>query len=113
MAIMVGGLMMSNPSWRLKLRRAYEHLDELNEMLKILGQSRPYLVEESVKRDRRGPEWTYRLFSLPEPDAYLPVILGDFMFDVRSALDHIAVANVPTRRKDRASYPIFTVDPEQ
>jgi len=82
-------------------------------MLEPFGKSKDYIVRESVKKDRRGQEWTYRLFSDLEPDPYLAVVLGDFLFNVRSALDHIAVALVLNRRKDKASFPIFLIDPEQ
>jgi len=48
-----------------------------------------------------------------QPNPYFAVPLGDFLFDARSALDHIAVAAVPNRRKPHASFPIFIIDPEQ
>lgn len=82
-------------------------------MLKPYWESHEYVVRESVKKNRKGRVWTYRLFSEVEPDPYLAVVLGDLLYDVRSALDHIAVASVPTRRKYKASFPIFTVDPEK
>ena len=45
-----------------------------------------------------------QLTAQPTPGA--AVIAGDALFDLRSALDHIAVALVPSRRRSKASFPI-------
>jgi hypothetical protein len=81
-------------------------------MLTPYGETRSFIVREEMKQGRRGRRWSYRLFSELEPDPYLAVVLGDLLYDVRSALDHVAVALVPSRRKYRTSFPILTIDPQ-
>lgn len=106
--------MTDKPSWRLKLSRAEKHLGELNGLLAPLRESHDYVVRESVEEDHAGKRiWVYRAFSDLEIEETVPVVLGDLLFNVRSALDHMAVAAVPNRRKAKASFPIFTIDPEQ
>jgi hypothetical protein len=45
------------------------------------------------------------------PDPMLAVIMGDVLFNFRSALDHLAVALAPRKRRYAASFPIELVDP--
>jgi hypothetical protein len=99
-------------SWHLKLSRAQEHLDELERILKPLRHSHDYDVRETIKKTGRGTLRTCRLFSTLEVPPTAAVVLGDLLYNVRSALDHVAVSRVPRRRKFTASFPIFTVDPE-
>jgi hypothetical protein len=69
-------------------------------------------VLETAKPKREHTEWTYRLSLDPvEPDEKFPIVLGDFLFNVRSALDHLVIAIAPSNRKSKASFPIFTKDP--
>jgi hypothetical protein len=46
-----------------------------------------------------------------EPDPMIPVIIGECLYDLRSALDHLAVAMAPRRRKANAAFPVETTDP--
>ncbi len=67
---------------------------------------------ETAKPKREHTEWSYRLSLDPvEPDETFPIVLGDFLFNVRSALDHLVIAIAPSKRKSKASFPIFTKDP--
>ncbi len=97
-------------SWWLKLERAEKHADEFKTAL------RPYLDSQPYKAVKCGPEtpgcqqhadcWRYCLRITQQPDPALSIIAGDFLHNVRSALDHLAVAMVPARRRSKASFPI-------
>lgn len=41
----------------------------------------------------------------------MAVVVGDFVHNLRSALDHVAVACVPRKRRHNASFPICIKDP--
>jgi hypothetical protein len=100
------------PSHRLKLYRSDEHLKELKDILEPLRGRREYPVTESMQPQRKGPLWVYQLdlssITLPE---MFPIIFGDYLFNVRSALDHLVVALAPRKRKSKASFPICITDP--
>jgi len=96
-------------SWRLKLNRAQVHLDELSDLLLPYGEAHEYRITETV--EQKGI-LSYRAWSRVIPDPLLAVILGDVLFNVRSALDHLAVALVPKKREYSASFPILTIDPD-
>lgn len=95
----------------MKLKRAQHHLRDINAHVRALvgpnQQSGRVRVERT--KNKRTPFVYYLDLDIPE-DEMLPVLIGDYLFNLRSALDHIAVANVPSRRKSKASFPIFTAD---
>lgn len=98
-------------SWWLKLARAKEHLDEIQQLIQPLLERRVSPVSKGWETYQQQPAFHYRVsFANPEPDERLPVIAGDFMHNVRSALDHIAVAFAPRDRQRKAAFPIFTRD---
>lgn len=90
--------------------RAEKHLEELNDLLAPYNVVRDYEVRETVEHQPNKRVWVYRIFGM-ESQPVFSIILGDFLFNVRSALDHVAVALVPNKRKDSASFPICTIDP--
>jgi hypothetical protein len=55
--------------------------------------------------------WLYRLEMTEEPDPMIPVIMGECLYDLRSALDHLAVAMAPRKRKANAAFPVEATDP--
>ena len=103
---------MDDYSWRLKIGRAREHLAELDVLLRPFWDRRDYLVTESENKHHKQRQWIYHLSCPAVVDPKISLVLGDALFNLRSALDHIAVALVPRRRKFSASYPICLKDPE-
>jgi hypothetical protein len=103
---------VATPSRRLKLYRADEHLKDIEAILKPLRKRRQYPMVESVQRQRKRTIWEYRLdldgTQLPE---MLPILVGDYLFNVRSALDHLIVAIAPRKHRHKVSFPIHTRDP--
>ena len=41
----------------------------------------------------------------------IPVIIGECLYDLRSALDHLAVAMAPKNRRSSAAFPVEGTDP--
>jgi len=104
-----------SPSWELKLARAEQHFAELQAEIARWSSTNPYTVTRVEQIGRRRTPWYVSLLSIDPPptDWVAPMILGDVLFNLRSALDHIASALDP---KHRATFPITPHDisgPEQ
>jgi hypothetical protein len=91
---------------RLKLERAEHVIDELNEAVVGYLAEQPY--EVIGKFDRESSEYVLR-GRVTKSTAYLSVIAGDVVHDLRSALDHLAwqlaLLNTATPY-DRTQFPI-------
>jgi hypothetical protein len=104
-------------SWRLKADRAEKHLSELRLRIGEYVQKRPYeavRIERARNCGEKHPGYdcggSWRLQITEQPDPNLAVIAGDVIHNLRSALDHLAVALVPSSRRSHASFPIETKD---
>src|SRR5688500_17747586 len=96
----------SRESWRLKLVRARDHLNEIEALIATYGQTQAHAAVR-VKPAKRQPNlWVYNLKITVPPDPMLAVVIGDVVHNARSALDHIAVALVPNKHRSAASFPI-------
>jgi hypothetical protein len=97
-------------SWRLKVQRAEYHFEDLKRDLHpCVNEARYKLVAADARpkcHEHGGICWDYMLRMETQPDSSLAVIAGDILFNLRSALDHIAVALVPSQRRSKASFPI-------
>jgi len=72
----------------LKIKRAYEHISAFGEQLRAFLEGRPYKV--GAKRDPETRKLIYYVESAePVPDC-LPLIAGDAIQNLLSALDHLA-----------------------
>jgi hypothetical protein len=100
-------------SWLLKFNRAEEHLAELNRLIgPSAGIRQPHPVTERFETYDGVRQWVYRLdMGTSLDDERLAIVVGDFLFNVRSGLDHRAVSLVPADQKHNASFPIFNKDP--
>ena len=96
-------------SWESKLERAKHHLSDFEALIAPYEGRRAYPVREG--RELNDDEWEYvSRIDIPEPaDPLLPIIAGDIMSNLRSALDHLAVA-LSSEPHDRTAFPIFTDD---
>jgi hypothetical protein len=77
-----------HPSWWRKLARAEYHFQELTRLVRRYEDEHHY---RAVLVDGL-PERRFVLEITEQPDADIAVVLGDCLFNIRSALDHIAVA---------------------
>jgi hypothetical protein len=103
---------VGTPSHRLKLDRADEHLADINALTEPLRERCEYPVMETMKPERKGPRWESRLdLRHVQPPERLPILIGDYLFNVRSALDHLIVAIAPRKYRHKVSFPILKTDP--
>jgi hypothetical protein len=105
--------MASPRSWELKVERAEDHLDEVKAKMAAYAARNPFRATRV--RQPRGQRhiWLYRLEMTEKPDPMIPVIIGECLYDLRSALDHLAVAMAPRNRKASAAFPVEWTDPWQ
>jgi hypothetical protein len=96
------------PSWRLKIARAEQHLVELRDLVERY-QNGHYYRAVCPNPPRQPTHWRFVLEITQEPDPQLAIVLGDLLFNVRSALDHVAVACAPPARKRQAGFPLYEV----
>jgi hypothetical protein len=96
-------------SWWLKLDRAEKHLCELEDLVLPCLQRDVYPTVKRWETYNHQRTYVYRL-DLPELPNGISIVIGDVMFNVRSALDHLAVAFATDNRKLKAQWPIFTCD---
>ena len=96
-------------SWWLKFKRAQQHLVDLRRMARLYAASNPYKVVRVRKSKRQDKTWQYRLVMDP-PDPMFAMVIGDFVHNLRSALDHVVVACVPPRYRKSASWPVLHED---
>jgi len=62
---------------------------------------------------RKHPtHWRFVLEITEPPDPQIGIVFGDFLFNVRSALDHVAVACAPRARKRSAGFPLYEQQPQ-
>jgi len=95
-------------SWKVKLDRAEEHLQQLQAEIAAYESRNPYQIVGGVQVKGQKRIWLYRLQITEQPDGdRLAAITGDVTHNLRSALDHIAVA-IGSRD---GFFPIFTADP--
>lgn len=97
---------MADPSWRLKLTRAEQHLSDLHAAVDAHVSGHFYRAVCPTPPQRDPTHWRFVL-EMDPPDPWIGILLGDYLFDVRSALDHLAVAIAPRNRKGDAAFPIF------
>lgn len=96
-------------TWWAKLERADRHVAEFEAEFKRLQHERiPYLVTAQPYEFRTGTMLEARA---EPPEVYrddVAAVVGDIVFNARSALDHLCVA---LSGNDRSQYPIFETDP--
>ena len=94
-----------------KIIRAEEHLAAIRAEVALFSESDPYeLVGEF---DAEGAEYRARLLLCEAPSIRLQLLIGDFAYNLRSALDHLAwwlvTRNGGTPQRNTA-FPIKTTD---
>ncbi len=93
----------------LRLARAEKHLKELEALIGKYVDSKPYTVAERFEPKRR--EYVYRLERIKEPDDEIAVVIGDVLHSLRSILNYCMAGIVPSSRRSKTQFPIFTEDP--
>lgn len=96
-------------SWWLKFKRAQRHMVEIRHVARLYAKRHPYEISRIREPKGKDNVWRYRLTFEP-PDPMLVVMLGDFIHNLRSALDHVAVACAPRKYRTSASFPLAAKD---
>jgi len=107
---------MSNPhhplaSVEAKVARAKEHLDAFNSEVQSFLETTTYGFITKVYEADSYIQLTYNV-SPDAPPVRLSVLAGDFLFNLRSALDHLVCAlvriNKPTHSCSGRAFPIYS-----
>jgi hypothetical protein len=98
------------PGYRLKLRRAVEHLDAIS--IEALTFAHNHLASPVPFEANPEDQWTvFRRGTIQPPDPRWGTILGDFIHNTRSALDNVVCAmilrNDPNLSLEHAAFPAY------
>lgn len=95
---------MTDPvSWWLKFDRAQNHREEAEAMVAAATYEQEIRIE---KTESDIGKWLYTVHHDASIDRSFPAVVGDFLFNLRSALDHIAAAN-RLRPTLKSPFPLF------
>jgi hypothetical protein len=101
---------VDEPGYRLKLRRAKEHLDTIDMEVRAFIENNldPAIPFDTEPEDK----WTiFRRGTVVPPDPRWGAILGDFVHNTRSALDNLVCAmilrNDPDHGLEHAAFPAY------
>lgn len=96
------------PSYLLKMQRAEKHLAEAEGIIADYVESHPYEVGVGVADEHGRSIRTLRFTKQPSDD--LAIVIGDFVHNVRSGLNHLAAACTPRENWKKVQFPIFSSD---
>jgi hypothetical protein len=91
------------PSFILKGERAEKHLRDLKAEIAKWSDTHPY----EVRATHYGKRDVYHLRFTAAPPPEIGMIAADFVYNIRSGLDHLQGALVPSRRRDKVYFPIY------
>ena len=92
----------------LRMRRASRHLDEIDDLVKDFVDAGPFQVSET--RDPATGGYIYRVELTGTPSEDIPVVVGDFLHNLRSALNYLMIGMLPPSL-NRLQYPLYENDP--
>ncbi len=76
-------------SYRLKLKRALEHLHALDHVVKLWAETDPCSISYESEVATRKQTLTQRVLRQPS-DPLLPLLIGDTVHNMRQGIDHLA-----------------------
>jgi hypothetical protein len=91
------------PSCLLKLERAEKHLVDFEQEISAFCDSHPYAVRDGMEGKRK----VHRLHFSSRIDPRVFLIASDFLYNIRSALEHLACSLVPKSQWSHVGFPIF------
>jgi len=110
--LVAGKRLYPHESWWSKFDRAQHHLEDLQRLVAPYAAGRPHPVTVRLKPHSEPPTWEYRVWFDGKPDQRWSLYAGDYLFDVRGALDHMMIALNPPKMKDKILYfPIYGEHP--
>ena len=91
------------PSYTEKATWAETHLKKLERLTQDFADAHPYTARHTVQQ---GHDQWHLVFT-QTPDRKIPLVAGDFLYNVRACLDHLACALVPSADRRSVSFPII------
>ncbi len=88
------------PSYILKADRAEKHLGDLKFAIAAWANTHPYEM-------RPGREGKMQLHFTAGPPQQIGIIAADFVYNIRSGLDHLMAALVPSAQRSEVYFPIY------
>ncbi|MFC2072747.1 hypothetical protein ACFLUU_08650 [Chloroflexota bacterium] len=95
--------------WWLKYQRAEKHMVDINQEAMRYAESHPYSFTR-IRLPDSHQEIRGRFQITEQPNPMIAVMLGDFIHNLRSALDWVVVACSPKKLRYDASFPILFQD---
>lgn len=95
--------------WWLKIQRAENHMVDINQEATRYAESQPYTCQRIRFLDSDDTIWG-RFHITKHPDPMIAVMFGDFIHNLRSALDWVIVACSPRKHRYKAGFPILLKD---
>jgi len=95
--------------WWLKVQRAEKHMVDINQEAVRYAESHPYSCERIRLLDSENTIWG-RFHITKQPEPMIAIMFGDFIHNLRSALDWVVVACSPRKHRYKASFPIIFKD---
>lgn len=95
--------MPTKTSYDLKLDRAEQHLVEIEDLVLAYADNHPHEVTVGMEGQRK----VHRLRFTKQPEDRISVVAGDFLYNIHSALNHLAASLVPSDERRSVSFPIF------
>jgi hypothetical protein len=93
---------------RAKLERAEKHISDVDAAIRVFFESRPYVIV--AKQDQKTGDYVSYVESVRDVPVNVPLIAGDAIHNIRSALDHLAwqlVLSAGNTPGQSTSFPIF------
>ncbi|MEN8615501.1 hypothetical protein ABFB09_09580 [Dehalogenimonas sp. THU2] len=95
--------------WWLKIQSAKKHMVDIQEAARAYASSQPYsFIRINLPDATNQIGYTFRI--IKQPDPMIAVMLGDFIHNLRSALDYVAVACAPRKYRYETAFPIVRQD---
>ena len=89
-----------------KIKRALKHIDDLEADVDTFWTSGPCQIDRIPPAD--SAEFVYRVTSIDKLPEVIPLIVGDAVHNIRSALDHFAFEAVPvSHRSENTTFPVW------
>ena len=97
--------MSEKRSYDLKIDRAEKHLVDAETAIADYCARHPYAVRKRMEGQKQKVRWRLQFTEQPHDD--IALMLADFLYNMRSGLDHLAAALVPAKKRRSVAYPIF------
>lgn len=99
-------------SWWLKVKRAQKHMVDIDRAARQYASLNPppYRFDRLHSPKRKPQRLVHAVRTVQAPDALLSMMMADFVHNLRTALDHIAVACLPEENRPFGSFPLADKD---